>query len=207
MGGRGSGRSGRPSYESTASISLRTTTFARAGLRFGLQATATLTYRCDGNTLPVVVTVDTTDRHFPFLELEHARRTAGANRERYRIGLETTVQPFGGVRWWFRCPRTGRRAVCLRLPLGGHQFWSRHAYRLGYASQREDREGRAQLQAERLYAKLGGEGHWMDGAPPKPKWMRWATYERKAMKLDALNARFDSAWAGGVGRFLARAGR
>lgn len=207
MGGRGSGRSGRPSYESTASIALRTAIFARVGLRFGLKGTADLTFRCDGDLLPVKIRIDTMDRHFPFLELEHARRTATAEQERYRVRLETTQQHFGGVRWWFRCPRTGRRAVCLRLPLGGHQFLSRHAYRLGYASQREDRKGRAQLQAEKIYAALGGDCHWMDGAPPKPKWMRWATYRRKAMKLDALNGRFDSAWARGIDRFLTRKSR
>ena len=56
----------------------------------------------------------------------------------------------------------------------------RSAERLGYASQREDAKGRAQLQAAaKIYRQLGGEGHWMDDAPPKPKWMRWRTYERK----------------------------
>jgi len=176
-------------------------------MRFGLRGAATITYRCDGSEFPVAITIDTTDRYFPFLELDHARRTSDATRERYKVRLEATPQPFGGVRWRFRCPRTGRRAVCLRLPLGGHQFWSRHAYGLGYASQREDRRGRAQLQAQKLYAALGGDGHWMDGAPPKPKWMRWATYERKAMKLDAYNDRFDAAWADGLVRLLSRAPR
>lgn len=207
MGGSGSGRSGRASYESTASISLRTRSFAGIGMRFGLRCEATITYRCDGSEFPLAITIDTTDRYSPFLELDHARRTSAATRERYKVRLETTPQPFGGVRWWFRCPRTGRRAVCLRLPLGGHQFWSRHAYGLGYASQREDRRGRAQLQAQKLYSALGGDGHWMDGAPPKPKWMRWATYERKAMKLDAYNDRFDAAWADGLVRLLSRAPR
>src|SRR5476651_1519879 len=100
--------------------------------------------------------------------------------------LKRPSSPLAGCAGGSAAP-TGRRAVCLRLPIGGHQFWSRHAYGLGYASQREDRKGRAQLQAEKVYAALGGDGHWMDGAPPKPKWMRWATYDRKAMKLDALN--------------------
>ena len=43
---------------------------------------------------------------------------------------------FGGRRWWFVCPRLNRRVRKLYLPLGGRHFWSRHAYRLGYASQR-----------------------------------------------------------------------
>lgn len=45
--------------------------------------------------------------------------------------------------------------MCLRPPLGGHQIGSRHPYGLGYASQREDRRGRAQLEVYKLYAALG----------------------------------------------------
>ena len=205
MGGSGSGRTGgRPTWESTGSLVLRTTSFARAGLRFGMRGVATLTFTCDGDPFPVAVTIDTTDRDHPFIELKHERRTRNAETETYMIGLQTTVQPFGGGRWWFRCPRTGRRAVRLFLPRGGHRFWSRHAYGLGYASQREDRMGRAQRQALKVYAALGGEGHWMDGPPPKPKWMRWATYSRKAMRLNALNGDYDVAWAAGASRLLAR---
>lgn len=205
MGGYGSGRTGgRPTYESTGSLVLRTTSFARAGLRFGLRGTANLTFTCDGDPFPVAITIDTLNRDSPYMELEHARRTTSATRERYRIELQTTPQPFGGVRWWFCCPRTGRRAVRLFLPRGGLQFWSRHAYGLGYASQREDRMGRAQRQAQKVYAALGGNGHWMDGAPRKPKWMRWTTYSRKARRLDELNDNFGAAWAVGASRLLAR---
>lgn len=104
MGGNRSGRSGRPSYESTASIALRTRAFAPIGLRFDILCKASITYHCDGADFPVAITIDTTDRHSPFLELAHRRRTASAERERYRVRLETTDQPFGGTRWWFRCP-------------------------------------------------------------------------------------------------------
>src|SRR5271166_1862906 len=48
----------------------------------------------------------------------------------YWIGLTTTPQPFGGRRWWFICPRTGRRAAKLYLPAGALIFASRQAYRL-----------------------------------------------------------------------------
>jgi hypothetical protein len=200
MGGRGSGRSGRPSYESAASLVLCTTTFARAGLRFGVRGSATLTFTSDGESFPVAIEIDTTVREVPYMQLAHARRTDPPVAQHYNVRLLTSPQWFGGLRWWFQCPRTGRRAVKLFLPLGGHQFWSRHAYGLGYASQREDRMGCAQLQAEKIYRQLGGEGHWMDDPPPKPKWMRWRTYDRLAAKLDTYNARFDSAWASGVMR-------
>ena len=206
MGGRGSGRSGRPSYESTGSLVLSITTFARAGLRFGVRGYATLTFTCDHQPFPVAIEIDTMVRELPYIQLTHERRTEPPIGGPYMVRLITSPQPFGGVRWWFECPRTGRRAVKLYLPLGGHQFWSRHAYRLGYASQREDRKGRAQLQAIKIYRALGGDGHWMDGPPPKPKWMRWGTYDRLATKLDTYNARFDSAWTAGAMRLLARYG-
>jgi hypothetical protein len=46
-------------------------------------------------------------------------RLDGEQRESdYWIQLETTPQPFGGRRWWFVCPRTGRRAAKLYLPNG-----------------------------------------------------------------------------------------
>jgi hypothetical protein len=54
-----------------------------------------------------------------------------------KIYLATTRPHLGGLRWWFVCPRLNRRVRKLYLPLGGRHFWSRHAYQLAYASQRE----------------------------------------------------------------------
>jgi hypothetical protein len=54
-----------------------------------------------------------------------------------RIALTTSPQPFGGRRWFFLCPRTGRRAIRLHLPSGVYTFACRAAYRLAYRSQRE----------------------------------------------------------------------
>src|SRR5713226_3182955 len=87
---------------------------------------------------------------------------------------------YGGRRWWFQCPRTGRRTTKLYLPNGGRHFWSRQAYGLGYASQREGRFDRLQRRAAMLNRQLGGKG-WAtwESPPSKPKWMRWRTYERK----------------------------
>jgi hypothetical protein len=97
-----------------------------------------------------------------------------------RIHLTWTSPTYGGRRWWFQCPRTGRRTTKLFLPNGGWHFWSRQAYGLGYACQREDRFGRLQRRAAMLNRQLGGEGwgSW-DTPPTKPKWTRWRTYERK----------------------------
>src|SRR4051812_39813218 len=50
------------------------------------------------------------------------------------IRLIATTQPLGGQRWWFLCPRTGRRVTKLYLPWGALRFASRHAFGLAYQS-------------------------------------------------------------------------
>ncbi len=112
-------------------------------------------------------------------------RWDGEKRESdYWIQLETTPQPFGGRRWWFICPQTGGRARKLYLPTGAFTFASRQAYRLAYACQRESARDRASRRAFKLRGKLGGEGGIGDSIP-KPKWMRWPTYERKLAEIFA----------------------
>ena len=49
----------------------------------------------------------------------------------------TTRPHFGGLRWWFVCPRSGRRAAKLHLPPGGKYFAHREAYGLTYRSCQE----------------------------------------------------------------------
>jgi hypothetical protein len=67
-----------------------------------------------------------------------------------KIFLATSRPPFGGLRWWFVCPRENRRVRKLHLPLGGRHFWSRRAYELAYASQRETKYDRALRRARKL---------------------------------------------------------
>ena len=114
---------------------------------------------------------------------------------RDRIRLTSTVPTYGGRRWWFRCPRTGRRTTQLYLPNGGWHFWSRHAYRLGYACQREGRFLRLQRRAAKLNGELGGKEWATWNEPPgKPKWMRWPTYERKLAKWRRVAAYADAEY-------------
>jgi hypothetical protein len=81
---------------------------------------------------------------------------------------------------WFQCPRTYRKTTKLFLPNGGWHFWSRQAYGLGYACQREGCFDRLQRRAAMLNLQLGGKGWSTWNTPPaKQKWMRWRTYERK----------------------------
>jgi hypothetical protein len=58
----------------------------------------------------------------------------------YAIALTTTLQHYGGVRWWFHCPlgvdgqACSRRVRKLYLPPGARYFGCRHCYDLTYAS-------------------------------------------------------------------------
>jgi hypothetical protein len=103
-----------------------------------------------------------------------------------KIALATSRPPLGGLRWWFVCPRLNRRVRKLCLPLGGRHFWSRRAYRLAYASQRETVYDRAMRRARKLCLRLGGDPA-DDSYPDKPKRMRWTTYNRLMDKLVAAD--------------------
>src|SRR5262245_7710346 len=103
-----------------------------------------------------------------------------------KIYLATTQPHFGGLRWWFVCPRLNRRVRKLYLPLGGRHFWSRGAYQLAYASQRETVSDRALRRARKLRLRLGGDPADAD-YPAKPKRMRWTTYDRLMDKLAAAD--------------------
>jgi hypothetical protein len=54
-----------------------------------------------------------------------------------RVSLVSFPQPFGGNRWYFICPSTGKRCQCLYMPPGASRFRSRQAFsrRLLYLSQ------------------------------------------------------------------------
>jgi hypothetical protein len=109
-----------------------------------------------------------------------------------KIFLASSRPPFGGLRWWFVCPRLNRRVRKLYLPLGGRHFWSRRAYRLAYASQRGTAIDRAHRGQAKIKTRLIGNldpGEW--DLPPKPKWMRWHTYNRYVDRYDAYEAILD----------------
>jgi hypothetical protein len=50
------------------------------------------------------------------------------------VYLHTTTLHFGGVRWWFRCPRCGRQSAKLYLPRHGSVFLCRVCHDLTYES-------------------------------------------------------------------------
>src|SRR5262245_23684819 len=103
-----------------------------------------------------------------------------------RILLIASKPPFGGMRWWFECPRSGRKARVLHLPLGGRHFCSRRVYRLTYASQRDTVYDRALRRSRKLCIRLGADPADND-YPEKPKRMRWTTYNSIIGRISAAD--------------------
>jgi hypothetical protein len=84
----------------------------------------------------------------------------------------------------------------LWKPPGAGRFGSRQAWgrQVAYRSQFQDAATRAQFGKERIKARLIGDldpDKW--DLPPKPKWMRWKTYNRYIERFDDYEERFYGA--------------
>jgi hypothetical protein len=97
---------------------------------------------------------------------------------RQTLCLAATQPRLGGVRLWFVCPVTGRRARSLYLPEGQVRFASREAHRLSYRSQGESDLFRRITRAQNIRARLGGNLSIYAPFPPRPRGMHRRTYER-----------------------------
>ena len=88
----------------------------------------------------------------------------------------------------FHVPRHERASVGTmeatgRKPILELSAWGRQ---VAYASQFSDPDNRAHLGKARIKARLIADldpDEW--DLPPKPKWMRWRTYNRHAERYDA----------------------
>jgi hypothetical protein len=104
-----------------------------------------------------------------------------------RINYTDTPSRFNGRRQWLQCPRCFRRCAVL---YGGHRFYCRRCWGLTYSSQYQEPWERQCGIAERIRSKLGGKGFICAGdpfmPPPKPKWMRWRTYNTLVERGEAL---------------------
>jgi hypothetical protein len=113
-------------------------------------------------------------------------------------GLRLIAEPrhLGGCQWYFICPRTGARAAVIWRPLGASCFASRQAWkgRAGYASQSIDAIDLGWNAKRRIAKRLGSAEPHNYAWPPKPKGMRWATYDRLIERFNAAQKRIDRAF-------------
>jgi hypothetical protein len=122
-----------------------------------------------------------------------------------QITLVSRPRHFGGHQWFFLCPATGRLATVLWKPAGAYRFLSRQAWgrQVAYRSQFQGASDRAYLGKERIKARLIGDldsDEW--DLPPKPKWMRWETYNRYVERFDEYEEMLDKASISSVLRRL-----
>jgi hypothetical protein len=127
-----------------------------------------------------------------------------------RIGLMTQPRHFGGQQWYFVCPYRHRLASVLWKPPGAQCFASRQTWRqVAYASQFKDRIDRAHHGKAKIKSRLCSMGgidpdEW--DFPPKPKWMRWSTYNRAEEKFDHYESVLDEGLVELVARLRRRSG-
>jgi len=126
--------------------------------------------------------------------LTYRHRSGGGDwrNEEYPILVERTACHLGGSRAWFLCParECGRRVAIL---YGGTIYACRRCHRLAYDSTREDAGDRTTRCADRIRARLGWEAGILNGKGPKPKGMRWRTFERLVERHDRYVHR---SWVG-----------
>src|SRR5262245_15792215 len=189
MGGFGSGRGGGgPTVESTFRIDidwLRGQGLIRLGTRGG----CVIRFSGPYHDLDVECETHIDDPWNGWVRLKY-EMTDYCSGEQLEIDDKVYLAPtrpyFGGLRWWFVCPHLNRRVRKLYLPLGGRHFWSRRAYELAYASQRETKYDGALRRARKLRLRLGGDPT-DDEYPDKPPRMRWATYNQLMDRLVAAD--------------------
>ena len=104
-----------------------------------------------------------------------------------RIILVTRPRHFGGKQWYFMCPVRNQPVSVLWKPSGATRFCSRQTWgrQVAYQSQFNTATDRAHAGKARINSRLIADldpDEW--DLPPKPKWMRWATYERYVKRHD-----------------------
>ena len=106
------------------------------------------------------------------------------------IPLASRAMRYGGQRYYFLCPKHGRR--CEVMPLVGGVFASRQAQRLTYQSQSADQIDRMRNRAHRLEKRL-----WPDKGKPRP---RGRNRERLLDAWERADTAFESMFAATITR-------
>lgn len=107
------------------------------------------------------------------------------NDESQRIARASTPCHYGGYRPWFCCPVCQRKTALLYLRSG--RFACRGCQRVSYSTQSGTSHDRVCNLYHRLATKIE------DG---KPKWQRWATFNRLEDRFERVSLQFDQSLYG-----------
>ena len=107
------------------------------------------------------------------------------------IRLVGCPRHFGGRQWYFVCPVQNRCVSVLWFLPGRRSFAGRKSLgkQVAYASQYYTPATRAQYMKEKILDRIWEPGlsdEW--DVPPKPRWMRWRTYERLHKRLEKYSS-------------------
>lgn len=139
---------------------------------------------------------NTIDKSNSYLRLIY-KMTSTQEKIDYKIPLVRTYPPYGGVRFWFICPKTGKRVGKLYIVSGSNYFLSRHVYRIHYASQTHDKITRSIDKKWKLMNKVDGEYF-----PIRPKGMHSKTFDRIFCQFIALEDICDNMLVTRFGDFI-----
>jgi hypothetical protein len=183
MGGMGSGRrdqGGKDTTDDCRSLDVRW--FQRKGL-LAAGRSADVNWSRNGKKEAAISVRAESDR--VILDYRHQRGGDEWKSQNYPVRIEWTPYNYGGARAWFICPAQGCGRRVAKLYLGGTIFACRHCYRLAYACQRENLDGRATRRADKIRDRLAWVPGILNGHGIKPKGMHWHTYQRLTIKHDA----------------------
>jgi hypothetical protein len=102
------------------------------------------------------------------------------------IRLVGCPRHFGGQQWYFICPVQNQYVSVLWSLPGRRYFAGRKSLgkQVAYTSQYYSPGARAQYMKDKLCNRIAGPEVDEWDVPPKPKWMRWRTYERASKRLE-----------------------
>ena len=190
MGGHSSGRyrtKSRGALETAMRLEMKRV--RKCGfLRPGAASTGPMRWTRGGEPAgSITLATDLTHLGDPFAVLSYS---VGGEPRVQRVQLDAVPCRFGGHRFFWRCPVSGRR--CLTLAYANGRFASRQAQRLTYAVQSEDRLDRIRRARDKAEARAcGREGH------PRP---RGAKRERLLDRWWELDRAFEGGFAETVNR-------
>jgi hypothetical protein len=165
---------------------LARTGFIKFGANIGARG---ILWRSNSHIASGVITADMANSEYAWLRLAMGRFVQ-------QTTLVSWRRHYSGHQWFFVCPTTGGLASVLWKPLGASRFCSRQAWgqRVAYRSQFQNPSDRAYFAKERIKARLIGDLDPKDWElPPKPKWMRWKTYNRYVEKFDSYEEILDES--------------